>query len=145
MKALLKPLLLGSALTSLGLCCTISYASAILPLKSFDEQKFQSQKVISLSLSNKQTLITSIPGNKKVTSILNKPLLMLEVNESPLMKPVVPGKKNEFFEIASIFNDKLQQFISSFSSNENSNNFDTGKMAQPHVDSTKSCRKSKSS
>ena len=40
MKALLKPLLLGSALTSLGLCCTISYASAILPLKSFDEQKF---------------------------------------------------------------------------------------------------------
>lgn len=142
MKSLLKPAFLGTALTTLGLCCTISYAAALKPMKSFDEQQFKSNQVFTVKVVHK----TSMPKladtkNLLVANVLNKPLLSLTVNEQPELKAISPIKKNEFFEVAAIFNDKLQQFISYFDSTHGGST--DGKRYVIQQDANKTCRKSK--
>lgn len=142
MKALLKPAFLGTALSTIGLCCTISYAAALKPMKSFDEQQFTTSQVFAVKVVQK----TSMPQlaetkNLLVANILNKPLLSLTVNEQPELKAIAPIKKNEFFEVAAIFNDKLQQFISYFDSSHGGSADGKRYVIQQDVDKT--CRKSK--
>ena len=110
----LKPVLLSTALTTLGLCCTISNASAISPAVQIKSQfaiTYQTQGLLITSQAS-TNLLTS--NENAFANLLTKPLARLASNEIPEAIPVSSGKKNEFFEIAAIFNDKLQQFIAHF-------------------------------
>ncbi|WDE04043.1 hypothetical protein SG34_022160 [Thalassomonas viridans] len=123
MKSLLKPLLLYISLSTLGLCGIVSSAWANPPTEPKVKIVSQIVKVytmpVRLTASNSQPLnITRDNGLVSLGQLLTKPLLRLPVNrgETFITKPI--EKKNQFFEIANIFNDKLQQFISAFSNKE---------------------------
>ena len=142
MKSLLKPVFLGTALSTLGLCCTISYAASLKPMKSFDEQLLASNQIVALKVVQQTNMPQLIKTKRMVVSnILNKPLLSLTTNDSSVLKTGAPVKKNEFFEVAAIFNDKLQQFLSYFDNNR-SGGISTKKYTA-HEDVDKTCRKSK--
>jgi len=123
MKLTLKPLLLYISLSTLGLCGMISSASATPPAEAKVKIVSQIVKVYTMPVrlqENTGGQLTLTPDNGLVSlgQLLTKPLLPLPVNREEMFiaKPI--EKKNQFFEIANIFNDKLQQFISAFASKE---------------------------
>lgn len=128
MKLSLKPLLLYISLTTLGLCGIVSSASANAPA----EQKV---KVIS-QIVKVYTMPARLTGNAgsplniaresslvSLGQLLSKPLLQLPVSQGQHFSTKPIEKKNQLFEIANIFNDKLQQFISTFGAKENGSFF----------------------
>ena len=110
MKFSLKPLLLGTVLSAVSLNCTLSFASS----------DFSAEKVVSQQLAIVQHAIidNSLNATFIVNSyerMLNKPLLIIPVNEVHGIRPISFNKKgNELFEFVTVFNDKLQQLISIF-------------------------------
>mgnify|MGYP000568749306 CR=1 FL=1 len=114
MKSLLKPVFLSTALTTLGLCCTISNASALSPADKIEGQMLASYQVQGLLITNQADTQLLASHEDAFANLLTKPLARLASNVVPEATPIATGKKNEFFEIAAIFNDRLQQFIAHF-------------------------------
>ncbi|WDE13176.1 hypothetical protein [Thalassomonas haliotis] len=124
MKLSLKPLLLYISLSTLGLCGIVSSASANAPAEQKVKVISQIVKVYTMParLTGNTSSQLNIARDASLVSLgqlLSKPLLQLPVRQGQrfISKPV--EKKNQFFEIANIFNDKLQQFISTFNAKEN--------------------------
>lgn len=76
---------------------------------------------------NKTVVMTQIFPAKNLTrykkpeqflQIFDKPLVRIPLQEMPLVPFKQPKKKNQFFEMATIFNDKLQQLMSTFTVSE---------------------------
>ncbi|MBA6230638.1 MULTISPECIES: hypothetical protein [unclassified Colwellia] len=99
MKSQFKTVALSAIFSIIGLCCTLSTASAESKTIQIN-QKFKSVTCMTAfsELANE--------GGEKV-----KPLLKPDngITEYSTCKTTT---KNEYFELAIIFNDKLQQFIS---------------------------------
>jgi len=123
MKSILKPLLISSALSAIGFSCTISNAFAESPTPIINDAVVTvnylqalpklSSEGISRALSNSQS------QNIIFNNIINKPFINLtSVNLSDLT-PYKSNNKNELFQMATIFNDKLQQFLSKLSFKSN--------------------------
>ncbi len=105
MKSQIKPIALSAIFSIIGLCCTLSTASAE-PRHAQTSQDFPFANYMFAF-----PILTSEGGAKK------QPLLT-PGNELKEFEACKSNTKNEYFELAMIFNDKLQQFISSFSDEE---------------------------
>jgi len=101
----------------MGLCSTISYASE---KNNFLIEANDKYSISSLVLSQTNTLNTvkekhtNALNFNNVDHILNKPLFSIL---SPMQSAYTPRKKsskNELFELATLFNDKLQQILAYF-------------------------------
>ena len=116
MNSITKPLTLVALAGVIGLSCTIS--------QSFANTSFKNSVPVHVSVGKSNTISHSLSVTRAIQNtrdimlyeqIQNKPLLRIplsEVNEFYI--PKAP-KHNDIFELATIFNDKLQQFISSMS------------------------------
>jgi len=117
MKPKITSIFFATLLCTIGLCTTISHAAN----NQFDVQNKintpidnssnQTVKFVQLRLNKMNTV--QMTGAKQ---LVNRPLFAL----SPVIKTdYLPSqkfvKKNEVFELATIFNDKLQQFLSKLS------------------------------
>ncbi|WP_281556491.1 hypothetical protein [Thalassomonas sp. RHCl1] len=129
MKLSLKPLLLYISLSTLGLCGIVSSASANAPAEPKVKVISQIVKVYTMPVrlagnTGSPLNITRDSDLVSLGQLLTQPLLQLPVSQGEhfIAKPI--EKKNQLFEIANIFNDKLQQFISGFSAKEDSAFFD---------------------
>lgn len=120
MKSILKPVIISTSLSVLALCCSVSYAKA--NASAHEISRMQHVYALPKLSSEGISRIQPKPFNS-FGQMLDKPLLRIPLNESPLFKKSLPSKKNEFFEMANIFNDKLQQLMVSIQnglSNESS-------------------------
>ena len=116
MKSLLKPLLLSATLSAIGLSCTISYASASLSSDGIERSVPSSVRDSVLANTNAVGGIVNRPFNS-FEYLINKPLFQISINEISSIGPLNfndTPKKNEIFEVAAIFNDKLQLFLAYF-------------------------------
>ena len=121
MKLSLKPLVLYISLSTLGLCGIISSASANAPVDNKIKVISQIVKVYNMPTKRSNSLQLTIPRDLGLTSLgqlLTKPLLQLPINRTAAYPMTPVKKKNQLFEMANIFNDKLQQFISTLSGNK---------------------------
>jgi hypothetical protein len=141
MNIFLKPLLLSTAFVTLGLCCTISHA----------EESFKVHAIAkSIANVNRNIILPTLTGKsgnenyyQQMTSFAqsaNRPLLRLPLNDNTLLKEEIVTKGNAIFQAATIFNDKLHNFISLFQTNIPSN-FLNSKDFSENRDSLSSCGK----
>ena len=123
MKSILKPLLISSALSAIGFSCTISNAFAETPTSSINYAVTTVNYIQSLPKLSSEGISRALgntPSQDVIfNNIINKPFLSLASVNLPDFTPYKSNNKNELFQVATIFNDKLQQFISmlSFKSN----------------------------
>jgi len=116
MKSKLISVFIATMLSIVGLCSTISHAAdkELIIQVAYDTASTHSVNLVKLI---KQTPIETT----SLDNMLNRPLLNLY---STITTEYIPEqdfiKKNEVFELATRFNDKLQQIIAKFSSNESS-------------------------
>lgn len=122
MNIYLKPLILSTALGTIGLCCTISHAA-----ESFKVQSV-AKKIISV---NTHGILPSLTGDfissgdyQKITNftqLTNQLQRISPSNKSIHFKQELVNKGNTIFQAAMIFNDKLHNFLSNFQSHIPSN------------------------
>jgi hypothetical protein len=113
MKSKLITVFVATALSTLGLCSTISHAS---------DKEFLIESINSTSSSHitsvkfvKANVNSNTPYNvNSVELVLNKPMFNLTSPFKPEYIPTKAFKKNELYELATLFNDKLQQFLALF-------------------------------
>lgn len=116
MKSILKPLLISSALSAIGLSCTISNAFAESSnvdtgYTAITVNYIQALPKLSSEGINKvlgQTQSQDLISN----SIINKPFLSLSSVKLSELTSYKANNKNKLFQMATIFNDKLQQLLS---------------------------------
>ncbi len=95
----------------LGLCCSISNASA----SASAPNTIKNSVVYSYALPAGHSEGRSIKAtfNKSSFEVMNdKPLLRIPQQEMVEYIPKKTARRNDIFELAVIFNDKLQQFLS---------------------------------
>jgi hypothetical protein len=112
MKSQIKTVALSGIFSIIGLCCTLSTASA----ESNNAQINQDLTTINY--------IFAFPKLTNEGGVKEKPLLSPDNGVSEFIGCKAPTK-NEYFELAIIFNDKLQQLISDFSAGETQSSNDT--------------------
>lgn len=98
-----------------GVCSSISYASANAPKQvSFSTEINVSQLQplpVSATQGNSLTFSFNQPHFERV---IDKPLLRIPEFKANEYIPRKVPRRNDIFEFATIFNDKLQQFLSLF-------------------------------
>jgi len=114
MISITKPLSIIALAGVIGLSCTIS--------QSFANTSFKNSVPVNVSVIQTNTLSQSVNVGRAIKNtrsimlyeqIQNKPLLRIPVSDvNEFYVPKAP-KHNDIFELATIFNDKLQLFISS--------------------------------
>jgi len=121
MKSKIISAFIAIILGTIGLCSTISHAN---DQKSFIKTVTYNTSGLAVHQVNKlveqsSNQITSLKVNT-YEKFINKPLL--SISTVAAAGNYIPeqdfSKKNEIFELATIFNDKLQQIISKFSDNK---------------------------
>ena len=112
MKSQFKPAMLSALFGIVGLCATLSNASA-------ESRNTQVSQNLPLA-----TYMLAFPTLTSGGRALEKPLLVPgnELKEFSVCKSTT---KNEYFELAIIFNDKLQELIYRFSADETPTPADT--------------------
>jgi hypothetical protein len=99
MKSQCKTVALSAIFSIIGLCITLSTASA------------ESSSIKVKQYFTNATEMSSFPKLTNEGGAKNKPLLTPD-NELIEFSACKATTKNEYFELAIIFNDKLQEFIS---------------------------------
>jgi hypothetical protein len=123
MKSILKPLLIGSALSAIGLSCTISNAFAE---PSNSNVRYAATTVNYLQAFPKlsgegiSNVLDKTQSQRFIfNNIINKPFLSFASVNLADITPYKSNNKNELFLMATIFNDKLQQLLSMWSFKSN--------------------------
>ncbi|WP_441003259.1 hypothetical protein [Pseudocolwellia agarivorans] len=120
MKSKIISTIIAIALGTIGLCSTISHANdkqTIITAVTYSTSDIAAKQVNKLiSQSSKQ--ISALKTNN-YDGLINRPLLSLSTSVSGSYIPAQDfTKKNKIFELATIFNDKLQQILAKFSYND---------------------------
>lgn len=120
MKSKIISVFIATALSTIALCSTISHAADkqfIVQTVTYGASDTTSEQVIKLVQQRSNRI--SIYTVNSFDEIINRPLLNLT---SSIAGDYIPTpkftKKNEIFELATIFNDKLQQIIAKLSFNQ---------------------------
>lgn len=113
MKSILKPILLGSVFSAIGLCCTFSYASGELSNRNVPKNQLSVNYLYVLPTHTSEGM--SIQKTSVFNNFLNKPFLTLSLPTSTAFSPLKIERKNNLFEMAVIFNDKLQLLLAKLS------------------------------
>ncbi|NMP31009.1 hypothetical protein HII17_05470 [Thalassotalea sp. M1531] len=113
MKTKLKAIFAAAAVSSASLCFTVSHAIAAVP-QAADYNLVIVNKYTSVKSYNDFGVSDSLYATEKFAQIFDKPLVKIPLDEKVInhMSPV--AKKSDFFALATVFNDKLQQLIASF-------------------------------
>lgn len=126
MKSKIISVFITTALSTIVLCSTISHAAEkqfIIQAVTYNTSDIASKQVMKLAQHRSNEI--SIYTVNSFDEILNRPLVNIT---SSIAGDYIPTpkftKKNEIFELATIFNDKLQQILSKLSFNENTQNKD---------------------
>lgn len=117
MKLQLKPLILSISLSTFGLCGIVAAASPNSPVDNKVKIIRQIVKVYTMPgkperNSNQELNLVSF------AQLLSSPILNIPMNQQPDFSVKPLEKKNQLFEMANIFNDKLQRIMSVFSTNK---------------------------
>ncbi len=138
MKSLLKPLIISTALSTLGLCFTISHAA---------NEQISSLKITQQAIHAAHVYVYAFPlleseGNSNnftdnnlmisSNSLSGRSLPLGELLKNPLLilpDEVLPStntaeKSQSFFEMSALFNDKLQSVIAYFNDTTTVDNID---------------------
>ncbi|XPF94222.1 hypothetical protein ACM9HF_19775 [Colwellia sp. RE-S-Sl-9] len=125
MKSKVVSVFITTVLCTVALCSTISHAADkqfIVQTVTYTTSGISSNQVIKLVEEHKKINIFSI---NSFNEVINRPLLNLT---SSIPSEYIPAssftKKNEIFELATIFNDKLQQILAKLSFNQTSQSKD---------------------
>jgi len=105
MKSQFKPAMLSALFGAIGICATLSTASA---------ESIKTQVSRDLPLA---TYMMAFPKLVSGGRTQEKPLLKSD-NDHKEFEVCKSTTKNEYFEFAILFNDKLQELIYSFSTDE---------------------------
>jgi hypothetical protein len=118
MNIFLKPLLLSTAIGTLGLCCTISHAAESFKVHAIAKSIANvNTNIILPALTGKSGSSNYYQQMTSLAQLANRPLLRLPLNDNTLLKEEIVAKGNAIFQAATIFNDKLHNFISTFQTN----------------------------
>jgi hypothetical protein len=132
MKSILKPLLISSALSAIGLSCTISNAFAEPSTSNVSYAVTTVNYLQALPKLSSEGLSSTLNKTQSqrfiFDSIINKPFLSFSSANIGDFTPYKSNNKNELFLMATIFNDKLQQILSMWSLKSNYQD------AQRHMD-----------
>jgi hypothetical protein len=120
MKSKIITAIIAIALSTIGLCSTISHANdqqSIIKAITYNTSDLAAVQVNKF-VENSSNQMSMLKANT-YDALVNRPLLSLS---SSVTGSYIPNqdftKKNKIFELATIFNDKLQQVIAKFSHNE---------------------------
>ncbi|WP_426360435.1 hypothetical protein ACPUVO_09575 [Pseudocolwellia sp. HL-MZ19] len=120
MKSKIITAIFAIALSTIGLCSTISHANdqkSIIKAVTYSTSDLAAAQVSKFVGQNVNQMST-LKANS-YDALVNRPLFSLS---SSVTGSYIPNqdftKKNRVFELATIFNDKLQQVIAKFSYNE---------------------------
>jgi len=123
MKSILKPLLISSALSAIGLSCTISNAfaeSSTSNIRHTATSVNYLQALPKLSSEGLSRTLDKTDSQRFIfDNIINKPFLSFSSANIGEFTPYKSNNKNELFQMATIFNDKLQQLLSMWSFESN--------------------------
>lgn len=117
MKSSLRTIATTATLSAASLCFAMSSASANMVKEGFELRH-------NIIVINSITPIAKPQGvgdlsfssnTKPFGQLLDKPFAQLPLSKQPVEQLKRPTKKNEFFALATLFNDKLQQMLASFS------------------------------
>ncbi len=109
MKSLFQLLFVIASVASLSLSCTLSYANASAAAEDHFIQIIQIHAFPDLKGEGNKKIINTV--TKNFGMILNKPLIMIPLNGAIQSKAKEKTSKNNFFEVTTLLNDKLQYFI----------------------------------
>lgn len=112
MKSQIRTVALSALFSTIGFCCSLSTASA-------EPRSAQVDQNLSIA-----TYMFAFPTLTSEGGSNEKPFLA-PGNKLKELQACKATKNNEYFELAIILNDKLQQLISSFSNNESEESNDT--------------------
>ncbi|WP_448213755.1 hypothetical protein [Colwellia sp. MEBiC06753] len=161
MSTKLQKLFIATALSTVGLCSTVASSSvtAAIPTyfdKMYSDQTYANQKYSEQNfvVVNKVTAITQLNTHGQINNVFkqetfaqmfDKPLVRIPLDNLPMQATKKASKKNEFFALATVFNDKLQQLIAKLTQSSPSYSVnDKGEMAL-NSSSNQGCRASKNS
>lgn len=120
MKSKIIAVFTAVAFSTIGLCSAFSHAAdqqSIIQTVAYNTSDIASKQVVKL-VEHGSSQINNIKANTYEVFI-NKPLLSLK---SSVASDYMPSqdftKKNKIFELATLFNDKLQQILARFSYSE---------------------------
>lgn len=111
MKTTVKAILTATALSTAGLCLSISQPATAMP-KNVDYNLVIVNKYSSVSsrdgdFSSNTDLFTT----ETFAQIFDKPLVKIPLDNTPVYPSNRITKSTDFFALATVFNDKLQQLI----------------------------------
>ncbi|WP_286262631.1 hypothetical protein [Thalassotalea atypica] len=135
MKALLKPIFLGTALSTLGVCFTLSHAASISATQDVEAPKMVVMTQIFPITNNQE-----FKDPQSFLQVFDKPLVRIPMATPPSEQFKQARKKNQFFELATVFNDKLQQFIADINLPIYENKDVEGEKGLRHVAGQKTCK-----
>ncbi|WP_448546757.1 hypothetical protein [Thalassotalea fusca] len=105
MKSLVKPVILASMVSSLGLFCSLSSAEENIALPVIQQSDNSYSPFLDVSTSKYVSSNSIRVYSNKIAD--NKP-------KENFQHTCGSKKKNEIYELTAIFNDKLQMFLSYF-------------------------------
>jgi len=118
MNIFLKPIILSTALGTLGLCCTISHATDTFKINAIAKNiSHNSTNIVLPRLAGEGINSNTYRQITTFAQLANKPLLIMPLGNNILLKEEIVNKGNAIFLAATIFNDKLHNFMSKFQSN----------------------------
>lgn len=118
MKNSVKPLIFGATLSALGLCCTISHAAPKVIASETEQMPLFAMNHALSETSFQELNIDYLTKNDAFEQLMGMPLARISLSNKSIettdsLTKNITHKKNEFFEMTTQFNDKLQQIIAS--------------------------------
>jgi hypothetical protein len=142
MKTTIKAILTATALSTAGMCLSVSNLAVAKP--EADEFNYVIVNKYSTSSTADKDLLpsTDLFTTESFAQIFDKPLVKIPLDNIPAYRTGNSGKSSNFFAISTLLNDKLQQLIAKFTQNTPSYSLDeNGDMA---LNTTKRCNSKRS-
>lgn len=124
MKSKIISALIATVFATIGLCSTISHANdqqSIIKSVAYNTSEIAAKQVSKMVEQGSNKI--SILKNNTYDAFINRPLLSLSSSVATNYIPTKNfTKKNKIFELATRFNDKLQQILAKLSFSESPKN-----------------------
>jgi len=139
MKMIFKPLFVTAALSAASLCCAISHAASV----TSEPSTAKLQLVVTTQIYPIANQFPQYRQSSKFIQVYEKPLVRIPLTQEIEEHFTDIKQKNSFFQMATIFNDKLQQIIAYFNGSAQASA--QVKMIPNQVSDKKTCNSAKHS
>lgn len=114
MKMIFKPLFITAALSAASLCFAISHAASIVSEQPSEQSSDKLQLVVTTQIYPITNQFPKYRQPSKFIQVFDKPLIRIPLTNEIEEHFTAISNKNSFYQMATIFNDKLQQLIAYF-------------------------------